>query len=364
MDIKLYDRNLTTPNLIDNLTDKVQGLTFSTRLPGGYHICSFNLKADLPKAWEWVTRNMFYRIVISDVKKTLFEGRIEEPEATEGIAGATAYGYYANLTDVPYRTAYNAFASVVIKAALTAACVQISADQSKIDATDIAITSVADASYLDIYPLQLFEKLLDFSDSTAGKWDFAIWEDRVPYLTKRSVSSVDWLVNLGDLAQFKLKHRGGDLWNSAYAVYDAAGLVRTADADDADSQAKYELTRQYVVPDLGTVAAAAAQGSRDGWLEDHKQIWPKLETIVLGGTVYDSNGVPFPSSWVRAGEVIRIRDLVPASGDLDAVTRDSLRTFFITETNYNVDTRQNSISVDTESSGLDAILARNLDITR
>lgn len=362
MDIKLYDRNLTTPTLIDNLTDKVQGLTFSTRLPGGYHICSFSLKADLPKAWEWVTKYMFYRIVISDVKKTLFEGRIEEPEMTEGITGATAYGYYANLTDVPYRVTYTANADVVIKLALTNNCLQINTDHSNIAATDIVITSGADDSYLDIYPLELFEKLLDFSDSTSGKWDFAIWEDRIPYLTKRSISSVDWLVNLGDLAKFKLKHRGGDLWNSVYAIN--TGLPRTADADDADSQAKYELTRQYVIPDLGGVTQTAAEAARDGWLEDHKQIWPKLETIVLGDTVYDKNGVPFPSSWVRAGEVIRIRDLVPASGDLDAVTRDSLRTFFITETNYDAGTRQNSISVDTESSGLDAILARNLKIKR
>lgn len=361
IEVKLYDRDLTTPVLVDNLTEKVQGLEFSTRLPGGFHICSFKLKADLPKAWTWISQYAFYRIVITDGKKTLFEGRLEDIELGAGNAGATAYGYFANLTDYPYRTAYNAVASVVIKAVLTAACTQISADQTHIDATDVTITSGADASYLDIYPNQIVDKLTAFSDSTKGQWDFAIWEDRIAYLTKRAVSSVNWGVNLGDLASFKLKHRAGDMWNSVYAVYDAGGLARTADADDTASQAKYGLTRQYVVPNLGTVAAAAAQGNRDGWLESHKDIWPKLEDITLGPTVFDSNGVPFPSSWVRAGEVIRIKDLVPATGQLDTVTRDALRTFFIVETNYNADTGENSLVVETESADLDAILARSLE---
>ncbi len=362
MEIKLYEKDPTASVLVDNLTPKVQGLKYSTRLSGGFHTCSFRIKADLPEAWDWISSFVFYRLKITDVKKTLWEGRIEDIELSSGHAGATAYGYYANLTDVPYNTAYNAVASVVIKAVLTANCAQISSDQSNIDTTDTTITSAADSSYLDIYPNELFEKLLDFSDSTNGKWYFAIWEDRIPYLKKRDATSLNWKVNLGDLARFRLKHRGGDMWNSVYAVYESGGLARTADADDATSQTKFDLTRKYVIPDLGTVAAGAAQNARDGWLEDHKDIFPKLEEITLGDTVYDTNGVPYPSSWVRAGEVIRIRDLVPVTSDLDAVARDALRTFFIVETNYDADRRQNRIVVDTESTDLDAILARKLDL--
>jgi len=99
---------------------------------------------------------------------------------------------------------------------------------------------------------------------------------------------------------------------------------------------------------LGGVAQASAE------------IFPKLEEIVLSGTVYNSNGVPFPSSWVRAGEVIRIRDLVPASATLDSVTRDALRTFYIIETSYSADSNTNRLVVDTENASLEAILAREL----
>jgi len=251
-------------------------------------------------------------------------------------------------------------ASVVIKAILTANCAQISSDQTNIDATDVTIDSAAASSYVDIYPKEIVNKLLDFSDTSKNQWYFAIWEDRIPYLKTRSTSSIGWVVGLGDLARFRLKHSGSELWNSCYAIYDVGGtLTRTADADDSTSQSKY-FKRQKVIPQLGTVAAAAAQAQRDAWVQEHKEIWPKLEDIVLGDTVWDANGVPFPSSWVRAGEVIRIRDLVPVSTDAGAVTRDALRTFYIIETNYNADARTNRIIVDTESSSLDAILARRL----
>ncbi|KKK99612.1 hypothetical protein LCGC14_2631000, partial [marine sediment metagenome] len=355
LEIKLYDRDLSSSNLVENLTEKVQNLNFSTRLPGGFNLCKFRLKADLPEAWDWLTRRMFYRIVITDNQRTLWEGRLEDLGLEAGHADVVAYGYYANLRDVPFRTTKNQIWTTTVKDFLTAVCLQINSDQSNIDDTNITVDLAADSSYLDIYPQILLNKLLPFGDSSNNQWDFAIWEDRIPYLNARSITSVDWLTSLKDLSRFRLTHRGGDIWNSAYAVYDAAGIQRTADADDSDSQTKFNLTRQFVIPDLGTVAAGAAQASRDVWLEEHKDVRPRLENIVLGNQVSDSNGTPFPSFWIRAGEVVRIRDLVPASGDLDAVTRDSQRTYFIKETIYDVDKGTLRIVPDTQITRLGAL---------
>ena len=58
--------------------------------------------------------------------------------------------------------------------------------------------------------------------------------------------------------------------------------------------------------------------------------------------------------------VIRIIDLVPSSGQLDAVTRDALRTFYVIETNYQADSLQNRIIVDTENESLTSLLANSL----
>ena len=249
----------------------------------------------------------------------------------------------------------------MIKTVLAANCSQIASDQSNINATDVTITSAADDSYLDIYPYEIVEKLLDFSDTGKDKWYFAIWEDRIPYLFMRDASSLDWIITLGDLARMRLRHRGGDMWNSCYAIYQSSGtLTRTATADDSDSQTEYGVTRRKVIPDLGEVSATAAQAYRDGWLEDHKDVWPQLEEITIGDKVYNTSGITYPSFWVRAGEVIRIRDLVPATEDLTTIQRDALRTFYIVETQYDVEKGQLAIKVDTDNPRIDAVLARKL----
>jgi len=365
--VEIYNRNLSSPTLIEDITHKIQRLKFSTKLHGGFHICSFDLMADLPEAWEWITKRLYYRLLIRDGVKTLWEGRLEDVYLTEGGAGATAYGYYVNLSDIPYATAYNANADVVIKAVLTANCSQISSDQTHIDATGgPAITSAADAAYLDIYPKEIVEKLANFSDDTnSARWYFGIWEDRIAYFFARSVSSLNWAVSINDFAKFRLKYRGAELWNSCYAVYDAAGLARTATANDTDSQEKYgdgtnSLIRRYVIPQLGTVVAGAATSARDGWLEEHKEVYPKLTDMMLGDRVFDTNGRVYPSSWVRAGEVIRVEDLVPASVDATTVTRDRLRTYYIVQTEYNLDNQTMRIVPDTESTNLNSLLSQLL----
>jgi len=368
MEIKLYDRNLSSPTFIDELTGRVQNLKFSTRLHGGFSICSFNLKADLPEAWQWIVDKVFYRLVITDGGRTLWEGRLEDPGFTRGGVSVVAYGYYANLSDIPYHTAYNDNLDVVIKAVLTANCSQLSSDQTHIEATGgPAIDSAAADSYLDIYPKDIVEKLSEFSDDTNhDRWYFAVWEDRVPYLFARSVSSVDWNVKLRDFAQFLLKHRGADLWNSCYALYTSGGtLTRTADADNTRSQGKFgdgasDFKRQKVISNLGEVSAAAAQSRRDAYLVEHKDLWPRLENMVLGNMVYDTSGIAYPSSWVRAGDVIRVQDLVPVSADLDTVSRDALRTYYIVETEYDMDAATLKIVPDTEKASLDAVLAQKL----
>jgi hypothetical protein len=319
-----------------------------------------------------LTGKMLYHLVITDYltdvgkARVLFDGRIQDIELDRGTVTVTAYGYYASLLDQPYATAFNTTADAIIKAVLTAVCPQINADQSGIAATDVTITSAADSSYLDIYPQELFEKLLAFSDSTNGKWDFAIWENRKAYLAKRNPTSIDWKVRLDDFVRFKLSHSLSDLYNSAYGIYQSGGsLTRTADANNTASQAKYgdgtnSFIRKKVVPDMGAVSATAAQAARDGLVNDAKEIKPRLSDVTLGEWVYDNGGVRYPSSWVRAGQVLRVRDLVPATGDLSSTALDAVRTFFIVETEYDAESKQNRLTFDTENTSLEALLAKTL----
>ena len=359
MEVQLYNRNLSSPTLDTDLTFDIQRLKFSTKLNGGFNICSFSLKAGLPKAWEWITDKVFYRLIITDNQKTLWEGRIQDIGIEAGLVVVTGYGYFASMNDQVEATPYTVDADVAIKKFLTDHAPMINADQTHIDATNgPEIKSTASADFIHKSVRVLTEKLTDFGDDAGDQWYFAIWEDRIPYFFQRSISTVDWAVNLSDLSRFKLKHSSKDLWNRTACLYDGTSI--TVDQDDTTSQDKYGLVRSYTIPDIGTFGdgGTAALAKAKKWLAEHKDIWPTLEDIVLGDNVFDTNGVPYPSSWVRAGDVIRVLDLVPVSGDLDAVTRDALRTFYILETGYNADNLTNRIVVDTDKRDLTSIIAK------
>jgi len=47
LQVRLFDNDLSSPTLIEDLTDKVEGLQFSTALNGGFHSCTFTLATDL-----------------------------------------------------------------------------------------------------------------------------------------------------------------------------------------------------------------------------------------------------------------------------------------------------------------------------
>ncbi len=363
--LKLYSEDVASTVLVEDLTSRQSGLRFSTKLNGGFFRCSFAIDGDEVEAWKWLTERMYYRLRVEDVGTPgdaylAWEGRFQDLQFNAAGIRLVFYGYYASCKDEPYNTAYNAVASAVIAAALTAAAPAINADHSNIDATDITITSAAGDDYLDISVQKLIEKLMEFSTSTQQKLYFAIWENRIPFLKARDVSVLDWRMDLKDLQNFNLTYRASEMFNSSYAIYDAAGLVRTAVANDAPSIAKFGITRQFVVDNLGTVALAAANAQRNAAIAEKKDLWPTLENVVLNDRVFDALGKGKSSSRVRAGDVIRIRDLVPVSTDVDDVTRDALRTFYILGTEYDADLGTNRLTLDTENVSITRRIALKL----
>lgn len=362
--VSLYDNNLSSPTYIGDLSTQVKRLKFSTKLHGGFNTCKFDIPMDMNEAWKWFNRGngyWFYRVLVKDVQKTLFEGRLEDIALTESGLSCTFFGYFSACGDQPYSTAYNAVASVVIKAILTASCPDISSTQTNIAATDITITSTpADE---DLYLIDLIPRLSNYSDSNKYTWYFAIWEDRIPYYFARSITTVDWRVKREYINQLSLRASTKELWNKVYTEYLVGGnRTRLAASTDTTSVTQYGLTRQKGVVSLGEVAEAAAVAQRDWYLEEHKDIWSQTDRFVLGDFVQDANGVVYPSCHIRAGEVIRIVDLIPATVDLDTISRNALNTFYIKETKYDYDAGRMTIIPDTASAGLEAQMARDLQL--
>lgn len=363
LQVHLFDNDLSSPTFHTNLTDRVQGLKFLTLLPGGYGQCRFTLSASPAEAWDWHTERPFYRLTVEDGTKTVFEGRLEDTELDlkRGTTKLMFYGYFANLTDVAWRTTKNQVWSDTIKDVLTDNCLQISSDQSNIVATDTIVNLSSDEHYINNYPIHLFNHLINFGDSSANTYDFAIWEDRIPFLTVRSVTSIDWLVNIADFRTFRIRRKLRSMWNSGYAVYGAADSA-TATVTDPDSIARFNLTRHHVTKSVGKASQQAAEDARDTWLAEHKDLYSEASNVTLGHTAMDTGGIPFPSSWVRAGDVIRVRDLVPPSSALDSITRDQERTFFILETLYDATMRTNRLTLDRPSRTLAALLGESVHV--
>ncbi len=362
--VHLFDNDLSSPSFITNLTDRVQGLRYSTKIPGGYGECRFRLATTAAEAWVWHTERRLYRLTIEDGTKCVFEGRLEDDiiDLVSGVTTLTFYGYYSNLTDVATQTTFNQLWTTTLTDILTANCLQISSDQSNITATDITVKLEAGEHTVNNYPIHVFNHLIAFGDTSDNHYDFAIWEDRIPFLRIRSVTSVDWFVEIKDFKRFALERHLRDMWNSAYAIYGAAD-TQTGTSTDADSIARFNLTRHFAVQTVGAGAAmAAAEAARDTWLAEHKDLFSETHRTMLGPTVTDSNGILFSSSWVRAGDVIRVRDLVPPSSALDSVSRDQERTYFIIETTYDATERTNTLILDNLPRGLMSLIVRHLDL--
>jgi hypothetical protein len=358
LSIKLYNRDLVTPLMVQDLTMLLSGLKFSTRLHGGFNTCSFVIPANPATTWDWLNRKMCCRLVIDDNSRTIWEGRVEGVEPQPRQQTIDAYGYYAALTDQPYSTAYNDTTGNVIKAMLTAACPVISSDQSHIDVTGTTVDSAAGGKYLDRSVKDLVEMLAGFSDASGNAFYFAVWENRIPYFFKRILSSVDWKVSVQDTQNYNSMLGMTNLWTSCYAIYTSGGvLTRTATVTDAAAVTKWGIDRTYVIPNLGEVGATAADNAAASWVADNKNILPNVSNLTIGGPALDANGVEWPVYFIRAGDIIRLDDWLPVSTALSTVERDALSTFFITQTSYSADNNKLTITVEHADSALSAQLA-------
>ena len=140
-------------------------------------------------------------------------------------------------------------------------------------------------------------------------------------------------------------------------------IVETLGAvsSDAASIAKY-IRRERVLANVGESDSTAAGNKADAELASSKDFQQELDTLVVT-QVWDSNGVSQSLCKVRAGDVIKIRDLIPTSVGLASVDLDSLRTFVIEEVTCNHSRGEITIRPDRSSKSLAALLSRAHIIT-
>jgi len=372
LQVRLFDNDLSSPTLIEDLTDKVEGLQFSTALNGGFHSCTFTLATDLGYAWNYLSREgkrgyHFNRITVHEDKILIWEGRIVDIElnilAARHNLKVTAHGYWGSMKDQFYTDSGGTDWSSgsghqmhdIIKEVLDDECPDINSDQTNID------DSSRDLAGIDFttkeYPQDIVNKLTDLSDSDGSTWFFAIWEDRKPYFFKRAVTQVDYYVWLEDLSDLRLQQSAVQLRN---AILPFVGTTEGTTQTDATSLALYP--RRELKLSLNTGSNANTQADAAAASAVEKSLPRQQQSFSIDGRVYsalagDSGGrlQEVPLWRVRAGEVIRIQDLVPNSAATPAL--DDVRTFYIMETDYAADKNVLKIQPDRRRRSLARTLA-------
>lgn len=262
----------------------------------------------------------------------------EKPRIQVGIWNATGSTYnntsetgtfYVRLTNVRVKSV--AKGSSVLASDIVASLVayvsglnpaQLSTATSLIQATT---PDLLNESYEDIYPNDILDEL-----SLSHSYSWSIWENRrLRFEPRESNSGRAWAMDIAGNPELQRSLNG--LYNQGYALYQNANgrTLRTSAAIAADSDWTGIVRRGSVKE--RTTSASRAEEVRDAWLEDASQN-PLRAALVVSriNTQVETQGTP---SEVRAGDVVRIRNLPPTlSADLREIS-----TFRVGETSYDAD---------------------------
>jgi len=376
--VRVFDQyDTASRTLLADLTDLLTGLTTATKLHGGFSRCTMTLPMSLGEIWGWLqteahTGRHFAHVEVRDAHRLVWEGRLMEIGYDPSIPAPPLelgfLGYWSSCRDQLYdpgdagntnwTTSGPHTIDDIIKEFLTGECPDINTDQTHIIDTELNVVGI-DLTDRD-YPMNIIVDKLPMTTDGTDQLYFAIWDDRIPYLTKRAVSPVTWTTYRSSLRRgSKLSQDVYKLRNSITPVVDGTEGTET---NDTDSQATYPKRELLLTVQKG-IPTAAENEERDRALAEKKDPH-QSQAFTIGGPIYDTRvaGQRFSSDrwWVRAGDVIRISDLIPSTAASPAL--DNLRTFFILETQYNWFTDILRVMPDRAPTRLSTILSRTVNV--
>jgi hypothetical protein len=361
--------------LIDDLTDAYNQLQFSTALHGGFSRLSMVVPMPIERIWLYLERENlpgrhFAHIEVLEEQYVAWEGRIMvvgfDPSGASLSLRIEASGYWGSCRDQLYdptdaghtdwTSGSNHFANEIIAEMLTSKCPDISTDQTALDSPGLDLAGI-DLTARD-YPQNVIVAKIPMTSDGTDQWFFAVWENRKPYLKQRISTTLHWTTYMSELGQGSMLSQDAyQLRNNILPVKD--GVEGTAAADDGRRSTvplrDLALTIQKGVP------TAAMNEERDRALAEKKQP-QQSQRFVVTGRVWSTKdegifqGTPL---WrVRAGEVMRINDLVPAS--VATPTFDALRTFYINETTYDAVSNKLTVVPDRPPNDMTRLVTRSI----
>ncbi len=276
------------------------------------------------------------------------------PRAPNTYAGETG-DHYLKITGIRIKsTSSSTVYANEIATALAAFVNGINATQ--IRAVSMLIQSptidLMDEVYQDRYPADILGDLIKLGDNQTPPrtWEWGVWNDRVVHLRPRASAGRAWYV---DLTETEMQRTIETLRNSVYATYqDLAGFtLRTVATADAFSVTQHGLTRQAAVQ-ASTTSSTQAGVQRDMSLQDGKDPMPRIR--LKFDRLFDARGAWWPAYYCQAGDTITIRNLSLSVSS----AWDRLRTFVVSEAQYQAQARVLTVTPEEPLPGLDVYLAR------
>ena len=359
----------TVTELID--LGSLEALEHTTKIPGGFGRLSFVMPAAEETYWEWRTNRLLFRHRLEEHGGyVIWEGRLEDIDLLDfWKMRVSLSGYWSNFTDAVYNPNYDTTGDVIVKdlrdTGLHADTDQLSTSNAEIAAPGVTIDIVYNEDWTVWRILTDRSRgILAFGNTDDQMMDLAVWEDRVIHYKARSPTSVDWITYVRPehraVKRLPARLSWKEVSNAVDTVYiDTSGSPSTKSragyAIDQPSIDKY-IRREFHVTGLGDSDAATAQARRDTELALRKDIQQRTDNITIT-QVWDTNGAEWPLCRVRAGDVLRVVDFTPKTGDLGTVNLDAYRTFFIEETICRHDQGVLTIRPDREGTSLSSLIA-------
>ena len=157
LEVRIYDNNLTTPTLLQDVSQRVSKLSFSTQLNGGFMSCEFTVSMSVNEATEWLSREgkkgyHFNRVTVRDELILVWEGRIMDVQlhisGGDQSINIIALGYWSSCQDQFYapstdwRSGSNHFMHEIVAEILTNECPDISTNHNGLDEADVDLAGI------------------------------------------------------------------------------------------------------------------------------------------------------------------------------------------------------------------------------
>ena len=372
--LKLYEKSPTSTTITELLLpSQVDKLTHTTRLPGGFWTLSFQTPMTEQRYWDWRINRQLFRIVLEGaLKQVLWGGRLEEISGPINAPTLKFRGYWSNFDDAvdnnkTYTNSHDTTADAILKDMLDNG---FHADTVQVDVTDQSQIASPGVNIDVTFPLDfsLWRALTDtgigvlqYGDTSDNVVDFAVWEDRISFLTIRNPTAVTWKSYMkgqgGVRGSPNLRTTWKRLYNAISVLYDVTGTENQGAFSSDSESITAHIRREQVIPNILESGATEAASRAASELFRRKDIQQELDTLTIT-KVWDANGAEQSLCRVRAGDVIQIPDLIPTSTGLGGAALDALRTFVIEEATCNHQRGELVIRPDRSSTSLDALLFR------